>query len=50
MHPEDAKAVAERAIGMQEAEVVLLNRLRAGEKLPDISGATTMVEADAKWI
>jgi regulator of RNase E activity RraA len=50
MHPEDAKAVAERAIGMQEAEVVLLNRLRAGEKLPDISGATAMVEADAKWI
>ena len=32
------------------SEVVLLIRLRAFEKLPDISVATAMVEADAKWI
>jgi 4-hydroxy-4-methyl-2-oxoglutarate aldolase len=43
--PGDAKAVAERAIGMQENELVLLERLRKGEKLPDISGATAHVEA-----
>lgn len=40
-----AKTYAEKAIAMQEAELVLLERLRKGEKLPDISGATAMVEA-----
>ncbi len=45
LSPDQAKAVADRAIGMQEAEIVLLDRLRKGEKLPDISGARAMVEA-----
>ena len=44
LRPSQAKAVAERAIGMQEAEIKLLERLRNGEKLPDISGATKFVE------
>ncbi|MFG1263557.1 MULTISPECIES: RraA family protein [Xanthobacter] len=45
LKPTEAPAVAARAIAMQEAEVVLLSRLAAGEKLPDISGARAMVEA-----
>lgn len=45
----EAEAAADRAIGMQEAEVKLRARLDAGEKLPDISGATkTLEEALAK--
>ncbi|KAB0266420.1 RraA family protein [Microvirga brassicacearum] len=44
LKPSQAKAVAERALGMQEAEIKLLERLRNGEKLPDISGATRLVE------
>jgi len=46
--PAEARAVAERAIKMQEDEIVLLERLRNGEKLPDISGATALVEAKRK--
>jgi regulator of RNase E activity RraA len=42
--PADAQAIAERAIGMQEAEVKSRARLDAGEKLPDISGATKMLQ------
>ncbi|OLP54762.1 4-hydroxy-4-methyl-2-oxoglutarate aldolase [Rhizobium rhizosphaerae] len=45
LRPAEARAIAERAIAMQEAEIVLLDRLRAGEKLPDISGANKLVEA-----
>ncbi|WP_127966359.1 RraA family protein [Agrobacterium sp. RS6] len=45
LHPSHARAMAERAIGMQEAELVLLERLRNGEKLPDISGANKLVQA-----
>ncbi|MGV1908680.1 RraA family protein [Agrobacterium cavarae] len=45
LHPSRARAMAERAIGMQEAEIVLLERLRNGEKLPDISGANKFVQA-----
>lgn len=45
LDPSDAKRIAETAIGMQEAELVLLDRLRKGEKLPDISGARALVEA-----
>ena len=41
-----AKEAAERAIGMQDREKVMHQRLRAGEKLPDISGATKLVEAN----
>jgi regulator of RNase E activity RraA len=46
--PAEARAIAERAIKMQEDEIVLLERLRKGEKLPDISGATALVEAKRK--
>jgi regulator of RNase E activity RraA len=45
LRPDEAEAVAARAIDMQEREIVLLERLRKGEKLPDISGATALVEA-----
>jgi len=45
LHQSQARAMAERAIGMQEAEIVLLERLRNGEKLPDISGANKLVQA-----
>lgn len=45
LRPREARAVAERAIRMQEDEIVLLERLRAGEKLPDISGANALVNA-----
>ena len=45
LKPAAAPAVAARAIQMQEAELVLLARLRAGEKLPDITGARAMVDA-----
>jgi regulator of RNase E activity RraA len=46
LNPAKARSIAERAIAMQEQEIVLLNRLRSGEKLPDISGATKIVEAN----
>ena len=47
--PGEAEAAADRAIAMQDAEVALRARLDAGEKLPDISGATkTLQEALAK--
>jgi 4-hydroxy-4-methyl-2-oxoglutarate aldolase len=46
---DQAEAAADRAIGMQDAEVNSRARLDAGEKLPDISGATKMLqEAMAK--
>lgn len=49
LDPKDAEAAAERAIGMQDAEIKSRARLDAGEKLPDISGATKMLqEAMAK--
>ena len=44
LKPGDAETHARRAIGMQERELVTLERLRKGEKLPDISGATAHVE------
>jgi 4-hydroxy-4-methyl-2-oxoglutarate aldolase len=42
--PGEAEAAAERAIGMQDAEAASRKRLDAGEKLPDISGATKMLQ------
>jgi regulator of RNase E activity RraA len=49
LDPADAEAAADRAIAMQEAEVKSRARLDAGEKLPDISGATKVLqEAIAK--
>jgi regulator of RNase E activity RraA len=47
LSPDRAEWAADKAIGMQENELVLLERLRRGEKLPDISGATRIVEAPA---
>ena len=44
MDTADAETAAERAIAMQEAEVKTRARLDAGEKLPDISGATKVLE------
>ena len=43
--PALAREAAERAVGMQDREKIMHQRLRAGEKLPDISGATAIVEA-----
>jgi 4-hydroxy-4-methyl-2-oxoglutarate aldolase len=40
----EAQAAAERAISMQEAETKSRARLDAGEKLPDISGATKVLQ------
>ncbi|KPL53519.1 RraA family protein [Prosthecomicrobium hirschii] len=45
LDPTRARAVAEKALQMQAAELVLLERLRNGERLPDISGARAMVDA-----
>ncbi|MGO4560050.1 RraA family protein [Mesorhizobium sp. 2RAF21] len=45
LDPAKADAVADRALQMQAWEVGLLQRLRAGEWLPDITGATDMVRA-----
>jgi regulator of RNase E activity RraA len=47
LKPDAVEAVARRAIDMQEKELILLERLRRGEKLPNISGATRLVEASA---
>jgi len=41
---EEAEAAAERAIGMQDAEIASRKRLDSGEKLPDISGATKVLQ------
>ena len=43
--PGDVVAVARTAIAMQEEEVADLARLRAGEKAPDITGVTALIEA-----
>ena len=44
LSPEDAEAVADRALGMQSAEIDLVARLKAGEKLGDITGASRMIK------
>jgi regulator of RNase E activity RraA len=44
LDPADAEAAADRAIAMQDAEVKTRARLDAGEKLPEISGATKVLE------
>lgn len=44
LDPKDAEAAADRAIMMQNNEVKSRARLDAGEKLPDISGATKMLQ------
>ncbi len=45
LRPGDVVAVARTAIAMQEEEVADLARLRAGEKAPDITGVTALIEA-----
>ena len=40
----EAEAAADRAIGMQDAEAASRKRLDSGEKLPDISGATKILQ------
>lgn len=47
LDPARAEWAVDKALAMQESELVLLERLRKGEKLPDISGATKIVEASA---
>lgn len=42
--PAQAAWATDKALDMQESELVLLDRLRKGEWLPDISGATALVE------
>lgn len=44
LKPHQVDAVAERALAMQEREIGLLERIHAGEKLADLSGARKMVE------
>lgn len=44
LQPSQIEAVCSRAIEMQRNEVMVLERLRRGERLADISGATKMVE------
>ncbi len=44
LDPKEAEAIAREAIADQEGEQLLLERLRNGEFLPDITGATALVE------
>lgn len=44
LKPAQVRAVAERAVAMQDEEVEIFARLRAGVKLCDISGARAMVD------
>ncbi|MBR8168000.1 RraA family protein [Burkholderia cenocepacia] len=48
LDPAEAERIARRALDMQAQELVLLERLRNGERLPDISGATRLVENGSK--
>ena len=48
LKPWQINEVADRALEMQERETGLLARLKNGEKLPDISGATEMVMSGLK--
>jgi 4-hydroxy-4-methyl-2-oxoglutarate aldolase len=43
LQPDKAKAVAERALVMQEREKPLLEQLRKGGSLPEISGANAII-------
>jgi 4-hydroxy-4-methyl-2-oxoglutarate aldolase len=44
LKPSEARKVAETAMRMQAEELKILDRLQRGEILPDISGATRLVE------
>ncbi|MEJ0019414.1 MAG: RraA family protein [Acetobacteraceae bacterium] len=43
MPPSDIQAAAERAIGMQQAEKLSLERVARGERLPDINGTNARI-------
>lgn len=43
LSPEEAEAAADRALSMQADEITLIRRLRDGEKLGDITGASRIV-------
>ena len=44
LKPHQVTEIADRALAMQQREIVLLDRIRAGESLPKISGARDFVE------
>ena len=44
LDPAEADGVADKALGMQKAELELISRLRSGEPLGQITGASKMVE------
>ncbi|TKW65003.1 MAG: RraA family protein [Paracoccus denitrificans] len=46
--PDQLSAITTRTLQMQADELQLLKRLHAGEVLPEISGASAMVAADAQ--
>ena len=46
LKPHQVREIAERAIGMQQREIALIERIRNGERLCEISGALAMVEGD----
>ncbi|MFN3936147.1 MAG: RraA family protein [Gemmobacter sp.] len=48
LKPWQCDAIAERALEMQAREIELLERLAAGERLGDISGATAKVNANLR--
>lgn len=48
LKPDEIEPVCTQAIAMQDNEASVLARIRAGERLADISGATAMVEASLK--
>ncbi|TKT74575.1 RraA family protein [Aquamicrobium sp. LC103] len=50
LSPRQAEWATEKALGMQEAEIKLLERLRGGEYLPDISGATKLVDDEKRRV
>lgn len=43
LQPDDVEAVADKALAMQEDELSLIERLKAGEPLGQITGATQMI-------
>jgi regulator of RNase E activity RraA len=45
LKPGEIDAVADRALAMQAREVTLLERIDAGESLPEITGATAKIKA-----
>ena len=46
LKPHQVREISDRAIAMQQREIAVLDRLRAGESLCEISGARDLVEAN----